>query len=87
MSKLHDIRSKVLSKNGSLTIPSDIRREYNYLGGEAVDIEIEDGKIIVSPHTPRCMFCGSIKDIREIWGRNFCTGCMEIIAKELRPHD
>ncbi|ADY55116.1 transcriptional regulator/antitoxin, MazE [Syntrophobotulus glycolicus DSM 8271] len=82
------IRNKIISKSGGITIPSDIRREYtSYLGGEAVDLEIQDGKIILSPHAPRCMFCGSIEDIRKFEGRHICGICITRMAKEAKSSD
>lgn len=88
MSKLGNVRSKVISKSGGVTIPSDIRREFNqFLSGEAVDLQVEDGKIILSPHSPRCMFCGAIEDIRTFEGRQICSSCIERMAKEAKLNE
>jgi len=71
------IRHKVISKGGSLTIPADIRREYNsFLGGEAVDITVEDGKVVIAPHTPRCIFCGDTTEVGRYRGKNVCKKCV-----------
>ena len=75
---------KVLSKGGGLTIPADIRREYNtFLGGEAVDLNVEDGKLIISPHTPKCMFCSSVNDIGKYQDRYICKTCVTRMVKEV----
>lgn len=87
MAKPEKVRSKLVSKSGSVTIPSDIRREYQYLGGEAVDIEVKDGKVILAPHTPRCIFCDGTEDIRKFEGRHICAGCMERMGEEAKPVD
>lgn len=77
------IRQKVISKGGSLTIPSDIRREHNaFLGGEAVDMTVEDGKLIIAPHTPRCLFCSGVEDVKKYAGRQICKPCREAIAND-----
>jgi len=88
MAKSTNVRNKMISKNGGITIPSDIRREYNsFLGGEAVDLEVQDGKIILSPHTPRCMFCDSIEDVKKFEDRQICGACIVRMSKEAKPSD
>ncbi len=80
---MSQIKYKVISKSGSLTIPAEIRREYNsFLGGEAVDITIVDGKLIIAPHTPRCIFCGSVEEVTTNAGKNVCKACIRKMAKE-----
>ena len=76
---------KVISKGGSLTIPASMRREYNaFIGGEAVDIDVQDGKLIIAPHTPKCLFCGSQDDVVKFHGRHMCKPCITEMAKEVR---
>lgn len=80
-------RHKVISKGGSLTIPSDIRREHNtFLGGEAVDLTVEDGKLIIAPHTPRCLICNGVEDVLKFSGRYLCKICISNMAKEADVH-
>lgn len=76
------VRSKVISKAGGLTIPSDIRREYNsFLSGEAVDMTVEDGNIVIAPHTPRCIFCKGIEGVGKFKDRNVCKECVTAMAE------
>lgn len=76
-------KHKVISKGGSLTIPADIRREYNYLGGEAVDITVDDGRLVISPHTPRCIFCQGTENVGKYMSRNVCRHCVTRMTKEV----
>lgn len=76
-------KHKVLSKGGSLTIPADIRREYSFQGGDAVDITMDDGQIIVSPHTPRCLFCQGQDNVGKHMGRYICRSCVDTMVKEV----
>lgn len=81
---MSQIKHKVISKSGSLTIPADIRREYNnFLGGEAVDITMEDGKLVIAPHAPKCIFCDSIEDVTKFKGKHACKACISNMAKEV----
>lgn len=76
-------KHKIISKGGSLTIPADVRREYDFLGGQAVDITVEDGRLIVSQHTPRCMFCQSHENVGKYAGRYICQACVSKMAEEV----
>jgi len=75
-------KHKVISKSGGLTIPADIRREYSFGSGEAVDIIISDGRLVLSPHTPRCLFCENTDKVSRFMGRYVCRACVEKMAKE-----
>jgi transcriptional pleiotropic regulator of transition state genes len=81
--KLSQIKHKVIGKGGGLTIPADIRREYNFLGGEAVDITVDDGRLVISPHTPRCMFCQGVENVGKYAGRYVCKACVARMGKEV----
>lgn len=84
---MNDVKSKVLSKGGSLTIPAEIRREHNsFLGGEAVDITVNDGKLIIAPHTPRCLFCQSIENVGKFKGKNVCKECVTAMVEVIVNH-
>ncbi len=79
---MSQVKQKVISKHGGLTIPSDIRREYNaFLGGEAVDIQMNDGKLVIAPHNPRCIFCSGIENVSKHAGKNVCKLCIGAMAK------
>jgi len=78
---------KVINKSGGLTIPAAIRREHNnFLSGEAVDLKVEDGKLIIAPHTPKCIFCGSFEGVIKYSGRYVCKKCSAGIAREVEAH-
>jgi len=80
---MSQIKHKVIGKSGGITIPADIRREYNFLGGEAVDITIYDGRLLISPHTPRCIFCQEVEKVGKYMGRYVCRICVAAMVKEV----
>lgn len=81
---MKEIKHKVISKGGGLTIPADIRREHNaFLGGEAVDLTVQDGKLIIAPHTPKCLFCDSVDGVTKFQGRYICKACVSRMVKEV----
>lgn len=81
---MKETRHKVISKGGGITIPADIRREHNaFLAGEAVDLTVENGKLVIAPHTPKCIFCDSVDGVVKYEGRNVCKACVSRMVKEV----
>lgn len=74
----------MLNKSGGLTIPSELRREYNFMGGQAVDIVADDGRLVISQHTPRCLFCQGAEGVGKYMGRYVCRSCVEKMTQEVR---
>ncbi|ABR48094.1 transcriptional regulator/antitoxin, MazE [Alkaliphilus metalliredigens QYMF] len=71
------MKTKKINKSGGFTIPSDIRREIDMDKGQAVDIEVEAGKLIISKHTPRCMFCRTIDGVVRYQNNHVCSKCIK----------
>lgn len=70
------MKTKKINKSGGVTIPSDIRRAIDMDKGQAVDIEVEKGKVILSKHTPRCMFCKTIERVIRYKNNYICSKCI-----------
>ncbi|MCL6560890.1 MAG: AbrB/MazE/SpoVT family DNA-binding domain-containing protein [Firmicutes bacterium] len=77
------MKQKIIGKSGGLTIPADIRRLYSFQGGDAVDISVIDGQLVISPHTPRCIFCQGQENTGKYMGRHICRACVTAMAKEV----
>jgi len=76
-------RYKKISKGGAITIPSDIRREFGFNGGDGVSIRwTESGALIIEKSAEICFFCGGNEECKKFWGRDICSICQETIANE-----
>jgi len=74
------MKSKKITKSGGLTIPADLRRDVNLMPGDAVDIEVEGDKVIISTHIDRCFICRSENKVVNYGGKAFCKGCIEALG-------
>lgn len=76
------ITEKRISKNGSICIPKNIRLQYGLLDLSAIDIfETSDGGIYIKPHTPICIKCYGIEDVKKVGRINLCKKCLEEALK------
>ncbi len=80
---MSQVKHKVIGKSGSITIPVDLRREYSFLGGEAVDITVDNGRLVISQHTPRCIFCQSTENVGKYMGKHICQKCVTRMTLEI----
>lgn len=74
------MKSKKLTKSGGMTIPSDIRRELNLQPGDAVDIDNQGDKLIITSHIDRCFVCQAEEDTVKYQGKVFCRQCIETLG-------
>lgn len=74
------MKSKKITKAGGLTIPADMRRSLTLLAGDAVDIEEQSGKLVISAHINRCFVCQSEHDVVLHMGKGFCRNCIETLG-------
>lgn len=74
--------NKKLSKSGSITLPSALRREYGLLDGEKFSISVnnETGAILLERIQGECMFCGSEDSLIVFEGRSICAECVQAMS-------
>lgn len=74
---------KKINKNGSITIPKEMRAEAGLFPGSGVSVETaEDGTITIKPTVDCCRFCGSPEDVSTVNKIKICKNCItQILAK------
>lgn len=66
---------------GRIVIPIELRRTLGIDVKDALEIYVEDEKIILKKYLPACIFCDSADDVHVIKGKNICAQCLSEIAK------
>ena len=74
------LNEKKVSKSGSITIPSHIRREFGIESGEKVKIETNnDGDLILKRVVGSCIMCGGNENLIKVEDKYICKSCIDKI--------
>lgn len=72
------LNEKKISKSGSVTIPSHIRRQFGIVSDEKVKIEmVNNGQILLTRIVGSCIICGSNDKLQKIDDKYICKSCIE----------
>lgn len=66
---------------GRVVIPKEFRRTMDLKEGDPLDISKDGNRIIISPVSDCCIFCGSDKGLIDLSGRKICTRCAKKISR------
>ena len=79
------LNEKKVSKSGSITIPSHIRREFGIEHGEKVKIDTNDaGDLILKRVVGSCVLCGSNENLIKVDDKYICKTCRDKINEQSR---
>lgn len=79
------LRNKRLSAKRAVTIPKDIAAYAGFVGGDNVDISVDDkGQVVIAKHLPVCRVCGDTVNARCAMGIEICPTCAAKLAEEVQ---
>lgn len=65
---------------GRFVIPMELRRTLNITAAEdALEVFVDDDKIILRKYSPSCIFCKGLDDVIEYAGQKICKECAQKI--------
>lgn len=70
-----------VDEEGRLVIPIELRRTMGIDVKDALEIYIDNEKIILKKYEPACIFCGNAEDIRNYQGKIICQSCLAELSK------
>ena len=69
---------RIVDSMGRFVIPMELRRTLNIEDNkDALEVFVEDDKIILRKYSPSCLFCKSLDDIVEYNDKKICKECVE----------
>lgn len=67
---------------GRVVIPIELRRTLGIEEKDALEIYVDNEKIILKKYEPACIFCGNAEDVANFKGKNICRECLTTMSKE-----
>lgn len=61
---------------GRIVLPIELRRTLDIAERDALEIYVDEDRIILKKYLPACLFCGNAKDIKDYKGKNICPECL-----------
>ena len=60
---------------GRVVIPIELRRTMGIDEKDALEIYVDNEKIILKKYEPACIFCGNAVDMQDYRGKRVCKDC------------
>lgn len=68
---------------GRIVIPIELRRTMGIEEKDALEIYVDDEKIILKKYEPACIFCGNAEEVTNYKGKNLCKSCLTELTKQV----
>jgi len=62
---------------GRIVLPIEIRKTLDIQQRDALEIFIDENKIVLQKYQPACIFCGQVENIVYFNGKRICSACIE----------
>ncbi len=60
---------------GRVVLPIELRRTLGIDEKDALEIYVDEEKIILKKYEPACVFCGNASNVQNFRGKNVCMEC------------
>lgn len=77
---------KKVNKNGSITIPQQLRHELGIKAGVPLELTATAEGLSLTKYIPTCMVCGSAEFVVTLDGHCICKGCAEEVLRRCEAH-
>ena len=66
---------------GRVVLPMELRKVFDIKEKDALEIYVDNDKIIFKKYEPACIFCADAKDVINYKGKNICKTCLKQIKE------
>lgn len=67
---------------GRIVLPIELRRTLDIAEKDALEIYVEDSRVVLKKYRPTCIFCDGAKDLAVYRGKNICPECLKTLRSE-----
>ncbi len=66
---------------GRIVLPIEIRNTMNINSKDAIEIFVDEDKIILKKYEPACIFCGNADEVTYFKGKLICKDCIAKLSE------
>lgn len=66
---------------GRVVLPIELRRTLGIDEKDALEIYVDEERIILKKYEPACVFCGNASNVKIFHGKNVCQECASAISQ------
>ena len=77
---------KRIDNLGRIVIPKEIRQKLEIKTGDAFDISVEDGLIVLEPSNKKCFSCGTCDNLAQCGNVILCIDCAKRISENIKAN-
>ena len=67
---------------GRIVLPIEIRKTLDIKQKDAIEIFIDEDKIVLQKYQPACIFCTQIENVVYFNGKRVCADCVEKLKQQ-----
>ncbi|AQS54450.1 MAG: AbrB/MazE/SpoVT family DNA-binding domain-containing protein [Novibacillus thermophilus] len=67
---------------GRVVIPIELRRTLGISEKDALEIYVDEERIVLKKYEPACIFCGSAENVTHFKNKVVCKNCMAEMAEQ-----
>ncbi|HHW61935.1 MAG TPA: AbrB/MazE/SpoVT family DNA-binding domain-containing protein [Syntrophomonadaceae bacterium] len=68
---------------GRIVIPIELRRTMDIEEKDALEIYVDEEKIVLKKYQPACILCGNAEDVVYYKGKSLCKVCLLELSKQI----
>jgi len=68
---------------GRIVLPIEIRNTMDIKKRDAIEIFVDEDKIVLKKYQPACIFCGNARDVSGYKGKNVCINCRRDLGESV----
>jgi transcriptional pleiotropic regulator of transition state genes len=68
---------KKIDNLGRVVVPKGYRMMLGLKPGDPLDVEVDGGRLMLSPHHDGCTFCGSVEANQLFLEKSICPDCLQ----------
>jgi transcriptional pleiotropic regulator of transition state genes len=79
---MFDNATRKVDELGRIVLPQELRKDYNINSGDAIDICIDNGNIVLRKAEEHCVICNNTNGLTTTNGKPICDSCRKTIKGE-----